>query len=234
MKKYLIILLIIVITIICTICIKDWFFASNTFSPTIYQSSVNYDNISDEASLQYQGLKVTLKDIFQDEFNKEQLTSLGIDDNTADKIISSYSGENKLNILVEVSNQNNTGISEVNFDYLIYDNAGNILMTPIAYTIQNSKMNKFIKYFVEREYNSKNIREFNNHKLEYGGTSSSIYNSGNDNSKLMLLTSYSSEEQTNLDLSKIHILLINPTYKDSKTSNSYNLDNTIFEFIVEN
>ncbi len=233
MKKYLIILLIIVITIICTICIKDWFFASNTFSPTIYQSSVNYDNISDEASLQYQGLKVTLKDIFQDEFNKEQLTSLGIDDNTADKIISSYSGKNKLNILVEVFNQNNTGISEVNFDYLIYDNAGNILMTPIAYTIQNSKMNKFIKYFVEREYNSKNIREFNNHNLT-NGTSSPIYNTGNDNSKLMLLTSYSSAEQTNLDLSKIHIMLINPTYKDSKTSNSYNLDNTIFEFIVEN
>lgn len=232
MKKYLIILLIIVVTIICTIWIKDSFFKSSSFSPTIYQSSVNYDNFSDDISLQSKDLKLTLKGIFQNELNKEQLTNLEIEDATADKIASS-SKDSMFNVLVEISNLNNSGISEINLDYLIYDNAGNILMTPIVYNRQNSKMNQFIKYFVDKEYNSKDIHEFNNHKLLVS-TYSSVYNSSNNDSKLILFTSNSLGEQTNLDLSKIHILLMNPIYKDNKTSNSFNLDNTIFEFIVEN
>jgi hypothetical protein len=132
---------------------------------------------------------------------------------------------------MDFSNTDGNTISEPIFDYFVYDNSGNVIMTSIIYEKKAVQNNQFLKYFMEKEHNSNNLLEFSDYILSVG-TSKSIVNNDID-SNLILISSASRDTSKILDLSKIHILILNPSYKTTAGDRIY-LDNKIFEFILEN
>lgn len=231
MKKYLIIILIIIITIICTILIKDIFFNHENNTITVYQLSEKENNISNRSTLQAQNLNVTLKGAYFDGINSEQLSNLALDEATIDSILK-LSDNNKYNFLITFSTTEDDNITEPTFDYLVYDNSGNVIMTSIVYENKAGKNNQILKYFLEKEHNTKNLLEFSNYNLSNGTTKHFI--NSTDDSNLILASSSDNNIQNQFDLSKIHILISNLSYKTTTNNDRINLDDTIFEFIIEN
>lgn len=230
MKKYVIVAIIIIITIVCTIIIKDTFFNTKTFSPIFYQLSEGVNNISKSTTLQAENLKLTLRGFYLEGIDNEQTATLNLDDTTLSNILN-FSNNKEYNLLIDFSNTDGNTISEPIFDYFVYDNSGNVIMTSIIYEKKAVQKNQFLKYFMEKEHNSNNLLEFSDYILS-GGTSKSIVNNDID-SNLILISSASRDTSKILDLSKIHILILNPSYKTTAGDRIY-LDNTIFEFILEN
>lgn len=230
MKKYVIVAIIIIITIVCTIIIKYTFFNIKTFSPIFYQLSEGVNNISKSTALQAENLKLTLRGFYLEGIDNEQTATLNLDDTTLSNILN-FSNNKEYNLLIDFSNTDGNTISEPIFDYFVYDNSGNVIMTSIIYEKKAVQKNQFLKYFMEKEHNSNNLLEFSDYILS-GGTSKSIVNNDID-SNLILISSASRDTSKILDLSKIHILILNPSYKTTAGDRIY-LDNTIFEFILEN
>ncbi len=230
MKKYVIVAIIIIITIVCTIIIKDTFFNTKTFSPIFYQLSERVNNVSKSTTLQAENLKLTLRGFYLEGIDNEQTATLNLDDTTLSNILN-FSNNKEYNLLIDFSNTDGNTISEPIFDYFVYDNSGNVIMTSIIYEKKAVQNNQFLKYFMEKEHNSNNLLEFSDYILS-AGTSKSIVNNDID-SNLILISSASRDTSKILDLSKIHILILNPSYKTTAGDRIY-LDNTIFEFILEN
>ncbi len=230
MKKYVIVAIIIIITIVCTIIIKDTFFNTKTFSPIFYQLSERVNNVSKSTTLQAENLKLTLRGFYLEGIDNEQTATLNLDDTTLSNILN-FSNNKEYNLLMDFSNTDGNTISEPIFDYFVYDNSGNVIMTSIIYEKKAVQNNQFLKYFMEKEHNSNNLLEFSDYILSVG-TSKSIVNNDID-SNLILISSASRDTSKILDLSKIHILILNPSYKTTAGDRIY-LDNKIFEFILEN
>lgn len=231
MKKFLTILTIIIVTVICTLLIKNIYLKKNYYAPTFYQATVNQSEISDKTAIQLDNLKITLKGLFTDGINNEKISNLNIDEETINTILKSAENR-KLNLLVDFSTTNETSIHEPMFDYFIYDNSGNVIMTSIIFNLEKPDTNKFLKYFAKNKYNSNDVHEIENH-TQFFGYNQKIVNH-DVNSYLMLISSLSEENaQKELDLSKVHILIVNPSYKTSDSNDRIYLDDTIFEFILE-
>lgn len=226
MTKYLKILFIIIITIIVTILIINVFQKEN-YLPVFYQSFVNQSN-----SIEVNNLKITLQGFYSNEINNEQISSLSLDEETVN-IIQNFSKDKIYNLLIDFSNVAEKGISEPMFDYFIYDNIGNIIFTSMVYKQNANETNSFLKYFMKKEHNSDDITDLNNYIVS-SGTTIHIVN-GTDNSNLILISSSDNDNfQGNLDLSKIHVLILNPSYKISGNQKRITQENTIYDFVIEN
>lgn len=232
MKKKLVIIFIIAVTIICTLLFNNIFFNCENYVPTIYQLSENQNNISDITTLQSQKLKLTLKGFYYDKLNNENLSNLGLDESTITNILK-FSDNKQYNLLINFSTTDGNAITEPIFDYLVYDNLGNVIITSMVYERSSKKTNQFLKYFMEKEHSSNNLLEFSNYNLSSGTTQQTFSNA--DNSNLILISSLNNNNiQKEFDLSKVHILILNPSYKTTTNNDRIYLDDTIFEFILEN
>lgn len=227
MKKYIsigisIIILIIAIVLICTN-------KSKIIYQNIYQGIVNIKDVKDNVSFESENLRVTLKGVYTDRPVKEEmLSTLEIEENsTIDNIIESYN-ENDINIILEFSGCEGTFITELDYGYIIYDNNENILAYSTGFLFNEKE---FEKKFMKEQYNTNSFYELTQHIVDYGQKWDITYS---NNKILNSINSRLTNTDVNLDLSKLHILLIHPRYKDTKSNQYHNLDNTVFELIVEN
>lgn len=229
MREYLFIIVIMFLTIICTISIHNHFINKNEFILTFYQTCTKDTNISETISVEDKNLKVTLKGFYSDILSKEKISNIGLDEGTINNILK-YSNDNKYNLLVEFSSIDGSVITEPIFNTVIYDNLGNVISS-IHYNREFPKENQFLKYFIKKHYNSDNIQEINNHSI--GILENKVIVNSSDTSKLILESiNTSNKNNKTFDLSKIHILIINPNYKNAENNRIY-LDDTIFEYILE-
>lgn len=231
MKKFLIVLIIIIITVICTLFINKILSSKNYYSPIFYQTTVKQSNMSDTSVIENNNLKITLKGFYTNNVNNEEISKLSLDEGTSNNILK-YSENNDYNLLLDFSTVDGEQIIEPIFDYFIFDNSRNIIMTSIEYNKEKTETNKFLKYFVKNEYNSTDIHEIDNYNLSSSTTKNIVNTEGNSN--LVLISSQKDNNiQKTLDLSRIYVLVINPSYKTTNSDRVY-LENSIFEFIVEN
>lgn len=231
MKRFLIVLIIIIITVICTLFINKILSSKNYYSPIFYQTTVKQSNMSDTSVIENNNLKITLKGFYTNNVNNEEISKLSLDEGTSNNILK-YSENNDYNLLLDFSTVDGEQIIEPIFDYFIFDNSRNIIMTSIEYNKEKTETNKFLKYFVKNEYNSTDIHEIDNYNLSSSTTKNIVNTEGNSN--LVLISSQKDNNiQKTLDLSRIYVLVINPSYKTTNSDRVY-LENSIFEFIVEN
>ncbi len=230
MKKYLIIVLIIIITIICTIFISNMF-KKEIFTPIVYQTCTN-SNISNETVIEANKLKIALKGFYKGEVNNEQILPLNFDEETNNNILKFSEGK-AYNLLIDFSNIDGEKISEPIFDYFIYDNLGNIIFTSMIYKRDATETNNFLKYFMKKEHNSNDITSLSNYIVS-GGSTINVVNNAEASNLILISSSDGDYVQKELDLSKIYVLILNPSYKiNGKNERIYN-ENTIYEFILEN
>ncbi len=231
MKRFLIVLIIIIITVICTLFINKILSSKNYYSPIFYQTTVKQSNMSDTSVIENNNLKITLKGFYTNNVNNEEISKISLDEGTSNNILK-YSENNDYNLLLDFSTVDGEQIIEPIFDYFIFDNSRNIIMTSIEYNKEKTETNKFLKYFVKNEYNSTDIHEIDNYNLSSSTTKNIVNTEGNSN--LVLISSQKDNNiQKTLDLSRIYVLVINPSYKTTNSDRVY-LENSIFEFIVEN
>ena len=231
MKRFLIVLIIIIITVICTLFINKILSSKNYYSPIFYQTTVKQSNMSDTSVIENNNLKIILKGFYTNNVNNEEISKLSLDEGTSNNILK-YSENNDYNLLLDFSTVDGEQIIEPIFDYFIFDNSRNIIMTSIEYNKEKTETNKFLKYFVKNEYNSTDIHEIDNYNLSSSTTKNIVNTEGNSN--LVLISSQKDNNiQKTLDLSRIYVLVINPSYKTTNSDRVY-LENSIFEFIVEN
>lgn len=231
MKRFLIVLIIIIITVICTLFINKMLSSKNYYSPIFYQTTVKQSNMSDTSVIENNNLKITLKGFYTNNVNNEEISKLSLDEGTSNNILK-YLENNDYNLLLDFSTVDGEQIIEPIFDYFIFDNSRNIIMTSIEYNKEKTETNKFLKYFVKNEYNSTDIHEIDNYNLSSSTTKNIVNTEGNSN--LVLISSQKDNNiQKTLDLSRIYVLVINPSYKTTNSDRVY-LENSIFEFIVEN
>ena len=231
MKRFLIVLIIIIITVICTLFINKILSSKNYYSPIFYQTTVKQRNMSDTSVIENNNLKITLKGFYTNNVNNEEISKISLDEGTSNNILK-YSENNDYNLLLDFSTVDGEQIIEPIFDYFIFDNSRNIIMTSIEYNKEKTETNKFLKYFVKNEYNSTDIHEIDNYNLSSSTTKNIVNTEGNSN--LVLISSQKDNNiQKTLDLSRIYVLVINPSYKTTNSDRVY-LENSIFEFIVEN
>ncbi len=187
--------------------------------------------MSDTSVIENNNLKITLKGFYTNNVNNEEISKISLDEGTSNNILK-YSENNDYNLLLDFSTVDGEQIIEPIFDYFIFDNSRNIIMTSIEYNKEKTETNKFLKYFVKNEYNSTDIHEIDNYNLSSSTTKNIVNTEGNSN--LVLISSQKDNNiQKTLDLSRIYVLVINPSYKTTNSDRVY-LENSIFEFIVEN
>lgn len=227
MKKYLSILLIIFI-IVLFLFINSMYSQKET-ALLFCQLSEKKSEISNRTSLQNNNLKITLKDFCTNGINEDNFLNSGLTQDDINKIVS-YKDD--CNCLIECASVDSTNISEISYDYLVYDNNKNILTTTLVYDKEKTQTNNFIKHFIKYNYNSDQVQEFNKHLLHLNTSNYIVKNMEKSILSLFTWNVDESKENQSLNLSKIHILIINPSYKNFKNDKIY-LENTIFEFIIE-
>ena len=229
MKKKMIILLVVILIIIVCACI--FFFLKN--EPEMKW----YKNEDGESLIEVENLRITVKGFYQDEISDEQFSSLQIDEGTIQNIKRQIEGEG-FYTLIEMSRTDNKELVEPNIDYMVYDNNKSIIANSIIYKI-DAKTNSFITKFVKEQYNSSKLPndELASHTIH---ASWSLVPVWSDESSILFMIaakkgeykSYGGEKSPEpvLDLSKIHVLVVNPSYKDIETKEKVELENTVFEF----
>lgn len=235
MKKYIVILFVIMFSIIIgTFFTRKFLVKKEVYNPIFYQAIVK-QNESLDTSLQTNDFKVTLKGLYTDKITDEQFSALNLDEATIDNIKKLQNTDyTNYSLLVNFSTTDKSQISQPIFDYIVYDNCGKVIMTSMIYKKDSPKTNQFLEYFMKKEHNSNNIHEFGNYILPLNGWTTSVVNNAENSNLILISSSINKNEPRVLDTSKIHILIINPSYRTNKSTERIYLDDTVFEFILEN
>lgn len=235
MKKYIVILFVIMFSIIVvTFFTRNFFVKKEVYNPIFYQAIVK-QNENLDTSLQTNDFKVTLKGLYTDKITDEQFFSLNLDEATIDNIKKLQNTDyTNYSLLVDFSTTDKSQISQPIFDYIVYDNCGKVIMTSMIYKKDSPKTNQFLEYFMKKEHNSNNILEFGNYILPLNGETTSVVKNAENSNLILISASINKNEPRVLDTSKIHILIINPSYRNNKSTDRIYLDDTVFEFILEN
>lgn len=228
MKKRIIILIIILAIIFCFVLL--WMFNSKKADTQItWCSSVNGENF-----VEAENLRITAKGFFKDTISDEEFSYMQIDEDTKQNI-NRVITEKGYYTLVEMTRLDGKEMVEPNIQYFVYDNNKNIIASSLYY-MKGAKTNSLLKEIIKRQYNSSKspndiIKE---HIIDaMGWTLAPVWS--NENSVMFIIIARDSMEsqESKLDLSKINVLIVNPTYKDVETKEKIELENFIFENTIE-
>lgn len=224
MKKNILIILLslIVIILISLYLMLDNKDINNTM--TIYQTALNFNEFENAPMLQKDDLKIELLDFFINGQTSNNLNSI------------SENEKKEFNCVQRVKFSTEKPIQSVTFDYLVYDDNGNILSTNIygdypkkeeLYLVQ-SYLNKYI-------FNSTDNTSYMNRILNSSYTFERIQNleETTSNDLTMSVIGFKRDNEKYEDnFKEIHILIINPKYQEYGNSDFTQVSNTIFEFIL--
>ena len=200
------------------------------YNPTFYQTSQKFDNLSNDTSIVIDNLKVTLKAIYFDGIDNENLLKLGLTEDEIYKSLKDSSNSN-LNYFIEFSTLDNTNIHELVFEYLIYDNNKNLIASNIG--MLNYKTPYYNDFFNKYILNNNNSNTQDVTPIMNANYAKNIIRD-NINSTLYLITAEENDEtnQELIDLSKVHLLITGINYKDNN-ANDIDMYNKIYEFVLE-
>lgn len=215
-----IIILLLVITSIIIIFISK----NRKNYQNLYQKTIKLSDINEHPSFEEENIKVSLNGFYT---NNEDFISAF---ETEDIELKNYT-EKDINIVLEFSGQNNTFITELDYEYIVHDNKSNIIaFSPGIIRYETD----FGKTFSKKMYNVTNFYEFSQHIISPGNQ---LYITSSNN-RILRSIQINLDDVKNkyieLDLSKLHVLIVNPKYKDTQSSQFHNLYNTVFEYIIEN
>lgn len=228
MKKRIIIVIIILAIIFCLVLF--WMFNSKKADTQItWCSSVNGENF-----VEAENLRITVKGFFKDTISDEEFSYMQIDEDTKQNI-NRVITEKGYYTLVEMTRLDGKEMVEPNIQYFVYDNNKNIIASSLYY-MKGAKTNSLLKEIIKRQYNSSKspndiIKE---HIIDaMGWILAPVWS--NENSVMFIIIARDSMEsqESKLDLSKINVLIVNPTYKDVETKEKIELENFIFENTIE-
>ena len=232
MKKKVIILLVVIPAIIaCSIFVWKY------FSPKNVPEMKWYKNERGKSFIESETLRITVKGFYQDTISDEQFLNMQIDEDTKQNITHHIVGEGYYT-LVEMTRLDGKEMIEPNINYIVYDNNKNIIANSIIY-VKDAKTNLFLEKFIKDQYNSSKLpnEELAEHTIHTAWNLVPVLS--NESSVLFMIAaqkgkyeSYGVKEKTEptLDLSKIKVIIVNPSYKDVETKENIELENFIFEF----
>lgn len=116
-------------------------------------------------------------------------------------------------------------------------NNGNILSTNLYELIPNKKeQNNFIKYFNKTFFNSTNISDYKGRILSSNSIAETIVSTETpvSNSISSRIIGFKENGSYEDNFEQVHILIINPEYQEYGNSEYIKLENTVFEFVINN
>ncbi len=224
MKKYILmftIIFILILVLLGIFCIKK----DSSKTITVYQSSCKFDDIRNSQAVQIGDLNIQLTDFFLNGQYPEDL------ENVADSEKKPYSCSQRLKF------SSSKNIQAVIYDFIIYDNNGNILTTNLPIVVKSKeyeKRNEILKYINKTRFNSTDMQEYSNRVIG-GHIISTIYNTDipTSNPLVSSVVGIKQEGEYKNDFEEIHILIINPKYQEYGNSEYIELNDTIVEFIIK-
>lgn len=224
MKKniLIIILSLIVIILISLYLMLDNKDINNTM--TIYQTALNFNEFENAPMLQKDDLKIKLLDFFINGQTSNTLNSI------------SENEKKEFNCVQRVKFSTEKTIQSVIFDYLVYDDNGNILSTNIYGDYPKKEELYLVKSYLNKHiFNSTDNTSYMNRILNSSYAFERIQNLEETTSKDLTMSVIGfkrDNEKYEDDFNKIHILIINPKYQEYGNSDFTQVTNTIFEFIL--
>ncbi|MCI8276442.1 MAG: hypothetical protein HFJ46_00640 [Clostridia bacterium] len=226
-KNAIIILLTIVIIILICFCLilknKD---IQNTV--TFYQTAIKFDEIENCPALQVGNLQVKLTNFYLNGNVPSEMTN--VSENEKD--------ENNCVQRLTFSTTNAKNIQILIYDYIVYDNNGNILATNIYGPKEdnsNKQMSDFKKYFNKTVFKSTDNKEYMDRILG-GSFTSRVYDAEIENSNeaiMHIVGNRSGEKKYEDNFNEIHVLIVNPRYQEEGNSEFFEFENTVLEFILK-
>lgn len=195
----------------------------------IWCSSTNGENF-----VEAENIRITTKGFFKDTISDEDFLSMQIDEDTKQNI-NRFITEKGYYTLVEMTRLDGKEMVEPNIQYFVYDNNKNIIASSLYY-MRNLKTNSLLKEILKRQYNSlKSPNEIiKEHIIDcMGWTLAPVWSSENSVMFMIVARDSLESQEEKLDLSKINVLIVNPTYKDVETKEKIELDNYVFENTIE-
>lgn len=224
MKKNILIILLslIVIILISLYLMLDNKDINNTM--TIYQTALNFNEFENAPMLQKDDLKIELLDFFINGQTSNNLNSI------------SENEKKEFNCVQRVKFSTEKPIQSVIFDYLVYDNNGNILSTNIYGDYPKKEELYLVKSYLNKYiFNSTDNTSYMNRILNSSYAFERIQNLEETTSKDLTMSVIGfkrDNEKYEDNFNKIHILIINPKYQEYGNSDFSQVSNTIFEFIL--
>ena len=233
-KKMIVILIMILASIVCVICCWKYFAQENMPEMKWYK------NESGKNYIEAENLRITVKGFYKDNISNEQFSNLQLNEENIQNIKRQMSGEGYYT-LIEMTRLDGKETIGQNINYIVYDNKKNIITNSIIKK-KNATTKLFITRFVKPQFNSSKLP--NNELAEHTIPSfhwGEVPVWSNEDSMLFMIfsrkgttTSYGVDQKPDpiLDLSKINVLIVNPSYIDVETKENIELENSIFEFEV--
>lgn len=223
MKKIMCISIIILLIILIFLGIL-YFQKDSTQTIAFYQTSCKFDEIRNSQAIQIGDLNIQLTDFFLNGQYPEDLENVSASEKEP------YSCSQRLNF------SSSKDIQAVIYDFIIYDNNGNILTTNLPTVVKNKeyeKRNEILKYINKTRFNSTDMQEYSNRVI--GGYVMNTINDTDNSVSNPLVSSIIGIKQDGEyknDFEEIHILIINPKYQEYGNSEYIELNDTIAEFII--
>lgn len=224
MKKNILIILLslIVIILISLYLMLDNKDLNNTM--TIYQTALNFNEFENAPMLQKDDLKIELLDFFINGQTSNNLNSI------------SENEKKEFNCVQRVKFSTEKPIQSVIFDYLVYDNNGNILSTNIYGDYPKKEELYLVKSYLNKYiFNSTDNTSYINRILNSSYAFERIQNleeTASNDLTMSVIGFKRDNEKYEDNFNKIHILIINPKYQEYGNSDFSQVSNTIFEFIL--
>lgn len=220
---------IIVICVICLVLIGGVLFFYNKdkeYNPNFYKKETTYKTLG-EKSINKDNINLSLKVVEFDGINNDKMIGLNLTDDEMNKIIKDSAGA-PLNLLIEISTKDGSNLSDVMFEYMIYDSdkllSSNVGIINWQLPIYNQFYNKYIINDINKD---SDILMF-----EKGIRKSIIRD---DLNKILYLIRAEENDdiiKRDIDLSEIHVLIMGINYRDFENK-KINLNEDVFEFIIK-
>ena len=211
----------------------------NLYSSNVFRRIENYDPVfyqtvskDGDKSIEIDNLEINLKGVWFDGINKEKVfnSNLNLTEEEIDKIIKISNGA-EFNMLVEVNSLDESIIHEFLFGYMVYDNNENLIL---AVTGSNAKVPMYHHFYNKFIKNKEKLKDINESTHMYMGHNMGESIIRDDLKSILFLIKGNKDldvEIENIDLSKYHVLIIGPTYKNSNKQ-KIDLSEKVLEFVV--
>lgn len=225
MKKKIIctsaVLLLLILVVLGILLLKR----DSTSTITFYQTSCKFDEIRNSQAIQIGDLNIQLTDFFLNAQYPDDL------ENISENEKNPYSCSQRLKFSIS------TDIQSVIYDWIVYDNNGNILATNLPTTIRNKeykKQNEFLKYINKTIFNSTDMQEYS-HRVIGNSVTNTIVHTDNSvqNTLISSIVGIKENEEYKNDFEQVHILIINPKYQEYGNKKYIEFNDTVAEFIIK-
>ena len=209
-------------------------YSSNVFRRIENNEPVFYQTLKKDENklIEIDNLEINLKGVWFDGINREKVSNsdLNLTEEEIDKLLKISNGA-EFNMLIEVNSLDESIIHELIFGYMVYDNNENLILAVTGSNVKVPMYHHFYNKFIK---NKDKLKDINEYVPMYMGNNRGECIIRDDLNSILFLVKGNRNldvEIENIDLSKYHVLIIGPNYKDSNNQ-KIDLSEKVLEFIV--